>query len=46
MPQWQTTNLGEEGESNRRTEKGGGEKGGPVRKETNNLGDGGRDCGL
>lgn len=43
MPQWQTTNLGEEGEGDRRTGEGGREKGGPVKKD--DLRDGGRDCG-
>lgn len=46
MPQWQTTNPGEEGEGNQRTGKGGREKGRPVRKETDDLRDGSSDCGL
>lgn len=46
MLQWQTTDLGEERGSNRRTEKGGREKEGPLRKDTDDLRDGGSDCGL
>lgn len=38
MPQWQTTKLDGEGEGNRRTRRtGGGEMGGWVKKETNDM---------
>lgn len=45
MPQWQMTNLGEEGEGNQGAGRGGRESEGLVKKETDDLRDGWRDCG-